>query len=69
MRASHARIAVAVSRQASSLACCAAPSTSPVIIRPRLGLMVLFPSYFWHHTVPFTGDQERISVAFDIIAR
>ena len=28
--------------------------------------MVLFPSYFYHRTVPFTGTDERISIAFDV---
>lgn len=36
-------------------------------IRPQEGLIVLFPSYFWHYTVPFEGDEERISVAFDVV--
>ncbi len=42
-----------------------APET--VLIEPRPGQMILFPSYFWHRTVPFQGDEERISVAFDVI--
>lgn len=33
---------------------------------PQAGDIVTFPSYFWHHTVPFSGDEERISLAFDI---
>jgi hypothetical protein len=32
---------------------------------PRLGELVLFPSYFTHRTIPFTGSGRRISVAFD----
>jgi hypothetical protein len=36
-------------------------------IRPVVGSLVLFPSYLWHGTIPFTSDQSRISVAFDII--
>lgn len=35
--------------------------------KPEEGLLVLFPSYFWHHTVPFESDEERISIAFDAI--
>lgn len=40
-------------------------------IRPGEGLMLLFPSYFYHRTVPFGGgpfesDETRISIAFDI---
>jgi tetratricopeptide (TPR) repeat protein len=36
-------------------------------VRPHAGLMVLFPSYMWHGTLPITGDQQRLTVAFDII--
>lgn len=36
-------------------------------VRPRVGLLVLFPSYLWHGTVPFSGDQARLSVAFDAV--
>jgi len=38
-------------------------------ICPRPGMIVLFPSYVWHHTVPFDGEGERISVAFDLHPR
>jgi len=34
--------------------------------KPREGLMVLFPSYFYHRTIPFHSDQLRFSIAFDI---
>ena len=36
-------------------------------IRPQEGLMILFPSYFYHRTVRFSGNEERISVAFDVL--
>ncbi|MEQ8394912.1 putative 2OG-Fe(II) oxygenase [Thalassobaculum sp.] len=36
---------------------------------PRPGMIVLFPSYVWHRTVPFDGGGERISVAFDLHPR
>ncbi len=36
-------------------------------IRPREGLMLLFPSYFYHRTVPFTAPEPRVSIAFDAI--
>ena len=36
-------------------------------IQPREGLMVLFPSYVLHNTVPFAAGQTRISIAFDAI--
>jgi uncharacterized protein (TIGR02466 family) len=37
-------------------------------LQPVEGLMVLFPSYFWHRTVPFESQEQRISFAFDVIA-
>ena len=37
------------------------------ILQPRAGRMILFPSYLWHATLPFGGDQERISFAFDLV--
>jgi tetratricopeptide (TPR) repeat protein len=36
-------------------------------LKPQEGMMVLFPSYFYHRTLPFVADQPRISVAFDIL--
>jgi len=46
--------------------------TSPVLgperfVKPRAGQLVLFPSYMWHGTVPFGGDEPRLSAAFDIV--
>ena len=35
------------------------------IIRPAVGTLVLFPSYVWHATVPFS-DGERLTAAFDV---
>lgn len=35
-------------------------------VRPLPGLLALFPSYMWHGTVPFGGDQVRTTIAFDI---
>jgi Flp pilus assembly protein TadD len=35
------------------------------LIEPRTGLLVLFPSYMWHGTIPFEGS-ERLSAAFDV---
>lgn len=37
-------------------------------IRPEPGLMVVFPSHFYHRTVPLAGAARRISIAFDVIA-
>ncbi|MBD9367410.1 putative 2OG-Fe(II) oxygenase [Xanthomonas sp. XNM01] len=37
-------------------------------ITPEPGLLVLFPSYFLHHTTPYQHrDTPRISIAFDVI--
>jgi len=36
-------------------------------VRPEVGLLVLFPSYFWHGTVPFHSEQPRLTVAFDVV--
>jgi uncharacterized protein (TIGR02466 family) len=37
--------------------------------QPTPGRMFLFPSYMWHRTIPYESDEERISVAFDILWR
>ena len=38
-------------------------------IAPREGVMILFPSYLYHRTIPFEDSGERISFAFDVIAQ
>ncbi|MBL8706799.1 MAG: tetratricopeptide repeat protein [Rhodospirillales bacterium] len=38
-------------------------------IKPENGLILMFPSYFWHRTIPFQGAPERISIAFDVHMR
>ena len=35
--------------------------------QPHEGMVVLFPSYFYHHTEPFESQEQRISIAFDIV--
>ena len=35
-------------------------------VRPEEGLLVLFPSFCWHGTVPFESSASRISIAFDV---
>lgn len=51
-----------------------AMSTSPMqpaeyYVRPQPGLLVLFPSWMWHGTVPFAGQPEdsRLTMAFDVV--
>ncbi|MEK9672411.1 MAG: tetratricopeptide repeat protein [Rhodospirillaceae bacterium] len=39
-----------------------------ITLRPENGLMILFPSYMYHRTVPFHAPVERLSVAFDVVA-
>lgn len=48
--------------------------TSPLLgpeyfVKPEPGLLVLFPSYMWHGTVPFSGAPEdrRLTIAFDVV--
>ena len=37
-------------------------------IAPEEGRMLLFPSYFYHRTIPFNLPDRRISIAFDVIS-
>lgn len=34
---------------------------------PRPGRLMLFPSYFWHGTVPFEDPAYRLTIAFDVV--
>ncbi|MEO7198985.1 MAG: putative 2OG-Fe(II) oxygenase [Dokdonella sp.] len=43
------------------------PLGSEHVVRPEAGMLVLFPSYFWHGTVPFSSEQTRLTVAFDVV--
>jgi uncharacterized protein (TIGR02466 family) len=36
-------------------------------VRPQPGRLVLFPSYMWHGTEPFTTDERRLTIAFDLL--
>jgi tetratricopeptide (TPR) repeat protein len=36
-------------------------------VEPKAGMLVLFPSYFWHGTVPFEDGGRRLTAAFDVI--
>ena len=36
-------------------------------VRPYPGLLVLFPSYVWHGTVPFESGGRRLTAAFDVV--
>ena len=37
------------------------------LLEPKEGLLVLFPSYLYHRTIPFKSDNKRISIAFDLL--
>ena len=43
------------------------PLGAELYLRPQPGLLVLFPSYMWHGTVPFSGTQTRLTIAFDVV--
>lgn len=43
------------------------PALAPEhFVEPAPGKLVLFPSYMWHGTVPFTGAETRMTIAFDL---
>lgn len=52
-------------RPGADFHCRAEPLTR--LVQPREGMIVMFPSYFYHRTVPFSDDTLRVSVAFDVI--
>jgi tetratricopeptide (TPR) repeat protein len=37
------------------------------LIQPVEGMLITFPSYTWHRTLPFEGKRDRISIAFDVV--
>lgn len=36
-------------------------------VKPEPGRLVLFPSSMWHGTQPFTSDERRLTIAFDLL--
>jgi hypothetical protein len=36
-------------------------------VEPAAGMLVLFPSYVWHGTVPFNEGGRRLTAAFDVV--
>jgi tetratricopeptide (TPR) repeat protein len=36
-------------------------------VQPKVGRLVLFPSYMWHGTIPFRAPQHRTTIAFDAV--
>jgi tetratricopeptide (TPR) repeat protein len=46
----------------------AAPALPPEkFVEPIPGRLVLFPSYMWHGTLPFSGAGTRLTFAFDLV--
>ena len=45
------------------------PAEAKRAIEPEVGTLVLFPSYMWHGTAPFSLSKPRLSVAFDIVPK
>ncbi len=37
-------------------------------VAPKEGRLYLFPSYFYHGTIPFTANRPRICISFDVCA-
>jgi hypothetical protein len=36
-------------------------------VRPDPGKLILFPSYFYHGTIPFEDHRYRTTIAFDVV--
>ncbi len=36
-------------------------------VQPEIGRLVLFPSFYWHGTMPFNDSHDRLSIAFDVV--
>lgn len=36
-------------------------------VQPKPGLLALFPSYMWHGTETFSGNEPRLTIAFDLV--
>jgi hypothetical protein len=35
-------------------------------LAPEVGDFIMFPSSLFHRTIPFSSDEERICIAFDL---
>jgi hypothetical protein len=42
------------------------PTVESLSIAPYTGLMIIFPSYLPHSTVPTTEENERVCIAFNV---
>ncbi|MGE4247318.1 MAG: putative 2OG-Fe(II) oxygenase, partial [Parvibaculaceae bacterium] len=54
-----------VGRPPAEVGCKAEPMTRA--IKPFEGLMVMFPAYLYHQTIPFESTERRICIAFDVL--
>ncbi|MGE0736210.1 MAG: tetratricopeptide repeat protein [Alphaproteobacteria bacterium] len=52
-------------RPPSEWNCKAAPELH--FVKPEPGLMLLFPAFVHHRTVPYSSGERRISIAFDVV--
>lgn len=43
------------------------PEPVQLVVQPRPGRLVLFPSMCWHGTSAFASDEERLTIAFDVM--
>ncbi|WNC69680.1 putative 2OG-Fe(II) oxygenase [Thalassotalea nanhaiensis] len=41
--------------------------SAEISVQPKEGLIVQFPSYFWHGTNPFSSEEKRITTPYDIL--
>jgi hypothetical protein len=37
------------------------------MVQPRAGMLILFPSYMWHGTMPISTDKSRVTVGADVL--
>ncbi|MDJ0908867.1 MAG: putative 2OG-Fe(II) oxygenase [Woeseiaceae bacterium] len=48
---------------------CEPPLEPEKWIKPKAGILVLFPSFMWHGTAPISGDSTRVTAPFDVVPR
>jgi uncharacterized protein (TIGR02466 family) len=46
-----------------------AADMAETFIKPVVGRLVLFPSFYWHGTVPFSGEGNRVTISFDALPK
>ncbi len=48
---------------------CDPPLAPEKWIKPKAGMLVLFPSFMWHGTAPIHDDSTRVTAPFDVVPR